>query len=108
MVSCSQIWKTYKGLIVLGNVHTAVVCTEDQRPAAEKLVETVQERSLQLEGTITGEHGVGLHLRDLLVKEVGETGVDLMRKVSLQSSSRHSSTYNDTADQVCSRSSQYS
>ena len=38
-------------------------------------------RAIQLEGTVTGEHGVGLVKRDYLNHEVGETTVDLMRKV---------------------------
>ena len=38
-------------------------------------------RAIELEGTVTGEHGVGLVKRDYLNHEVGETTVDLMRKV---------------------------
>jgi len=41
---------------------------------------------VQLEGTITGEHGIGLGLRDMLVEEVGENGVDMMQRVSCGSS----------------------
>ena len=36
-----------------------------------------------MEGTVTGEHGVGLIKRDYLKHELGETTVDAMRKVSL-------------------------
>ena len=35
-----------------------------------------------MEGTVTGEHGVGLVKRDYLIHEVGESTVDAMRKVS--------------------------
>jgi D-lactate dehydrogenase (cytochrome) len=38
-------------------------------------------RALRMEGTITGEHGIGLSLRDMLVEEIGNSGVDLSRKV---------------------------
>ncbi|KAF2659907.1 hypothetical protein K491DRAFT_590199 [Lophiostoma macrostomum CBS 122681] len=66
-----------------GNVHTAIVCPEEDKEAAEKLLEKVQRLALELDGTITGEHGVGLKLRDLLTEEVGQAGVDMMRKVKL-------------------------
>ena len=35
-----------------------------------------------MEGTVTGEHGVGLIKRDYLNHELGESTVDAMRKVS--------------------------
>jgi len=41
------------------------------------------ERAIELEGTVTGEHGVGLVKRDYLPHELGETTVDAMRKVCL-------------------------
>lgn len=66
-----------------GNVHTAIVCPASDKPKAEKLLTKIQKLALELEGTITGEHGVGLKLRDLLVEEVGQGGVDVIRKVKL-------------------------
>lgn len=50
---------------------------------AEKLLAKIHSLALELEGTITGEHGVGLKLRDLLAGEVGQEGVDAMRKIKL-------------------------
>ena len=41
------------------------------------------KRALELEGTSTGEHGVGLVKRDYLPHELGETTVDAMRKLKL-------------------------
>jgi hypothetical protein len=35
-----------------------------------------------MEGTVTGEHGVGLVKRDYLAHELGESTVDAMRRVS--------------------------
>lgn len=40
------------------------------------------KRAVEMEGTVTGEHGVGLIKRDYLEHEVGITTVDAMRKVS--------------------------
>lgn len=54
---------------------------DKERPIAEKFVHNMVNRAIQLEGTVTGEHGVGLVKRDYLNHEVGETTVDLMRKV---------------------------
>jgi D-lactate dehydrogenase (cytochrome) len=59
------------------------VCPKDAKEEAERLLAEVQKLALELDGTITGEHGVGLKLRDLLADEVGETGVDMMRKIKL-------------------------
>ncbi|KAF2193720.1 hypothetical protein K469DRAFT_550471 [Zopfia rhizophila CBS 207.26] len=64
-----------------GNVHTAIVCPKEDKEDAEKLLAKVQRLALKLEGTITGEHGVGLKLRDMLVEEVGQEGLDAMRKI---------------------------
>ena len=39
------------------------------------------KRAIAMEGTVTGEHGVGLVKRDYLNHELGETTVDAMRRV---------------------------
>jgi hypothetical protein len=41
------------------------------------------KRAVEMEGTVTGEHGVGLVKRDYLEHELGETTVDAMRRVGL-------------------------
>ncbi|ORY07683.1 hypothetical protein BCR34DRAFT_570521 [Clohesyomyces aquaticus] len=64
-----------------GNVHTAIVCPREDKRDAEKLLSQIQRLALELDGTITGEHGVGLKLRDLLIEEVGDEGVDMIRKI---------------------------
>lgn len=40
------------------------------------------KRAVEMEGTVTGEHGVGMIKRDYLAHEMGETTVDAMRKVN--------------------------
>ena len=52
---------------------------------AEKLLKRIRKRAIEMEGTVTGEHGIGLGLRDALIHEVGDAGVDMMRKVINQS-----------------------
>jgi D-lactate dehydrogenase (cytochrome) len=46
------------------------------------------KRAVDMEGTVTGEHGVGLVKRDYLSHELGETTVDAMRKVCSRPSSK--------------------
>ena len=47
------------------------------------------KRAVEMEGTVTGEHGVGLVKRDYLNHELGETAVDAMRKVSFPHITSH-------------------
>ena len=39
------------------------------------------QRALALEGTCTGEHGIGLHKMDFLLTETGHGAVDMMRTI---------------------------
>tara|TARA_R110002003_G_scaffold228_6_gene16623 strand:+ start:7799 stop:8011 length:213 start_codon:yes stop_codon:yes gene_type:complete len=39
------------------------------------------KRAIELEGTATGEHGVGLVKRDYLPHELGQSTVDAMRQL---------------------------
>jgi D-lactate dehydrogenase (cytochrome) len=34
-----------------------------------------------MQGTCTGEHGIGFHKKDFLLREAGEPAVDLMRQI---------------------------
>ena len=54
---------------------------DSQRKQAEELVHRMIKRAVEMEGTVTGEHGVGLGKRDYLEHELGLTTVDAMRKV---------------------------
>jgi len=65
-----------------GNLHANVLFDrEDQRQAADACVEELVRIALELGGTITGEHGVGLAKRDFLPWEQGEALVDLQRRL---------------------------
>jgi D-lactate dehydrogenase (cytochrome) len=48
---------------------------------AERLNRQLVSRALELQGTCTGEHGIGMHKVDFLVKEAGEGAVDIMRTI---------------------------
>jgi D-lactate dehydrogenase (cytochrome) len=64
-----------------GNVHTAVVCPASDYAAASAVLHEIAMLALRLEGTVTGEHGVGVKLRDALEEEVGVEGIAMMRGI---------------------------
>lgn len=67
-----------------GNFHFGyLVDPEDptERGRAEALNQALVARAIALEGTCTGEHGVGLHKMGFLVDEAGAGAVDLMRTI---------------------------
>ena len=67
-----------------GNFHFGYLLDPDkpeEREIAEELNHKLVTRALSLEGTCTGEHGVGLHKMDFLVTETGAGAVDMMRTI---------------------------
>ncbi|KAI9785950.1 MAG: D-lactate ferricytochrome c oxidoreductase [Geoglossum umbratile] len=64
-----------------GNFHSILLFNEKERKAAEEVVHRMVKRAIEMEGTVTGEHGVGLIKRDYLQQELGESTVDAMRKI---------------------------
>lgn len=66
-----------------GNAHSFIVYSREQHQLVEDLVHNMIRRALRYEGTCTGEHGVGLGKRDFLLEEIGDTPVDLMRRIKL-------------------------
>ena len=65
-----------------GNFHTLLLFPEDKRHVAEGIVHRMVDKAIEMKGTATGEHGVGLVKRDYLEKELGKETVDAMRSVS--------------------------
>ena len=65
-----------------GNFHFGYLIDPDsaeERAKAEELNHKLVTRALQLGGTCTGEHGVGLHKMGFLIDETGAGAVDMMR-----------------------------
>jgi D-lactate dehydrogenase (cytochrome) len=48
---------------------------------AEELSTRLVRRAIAMDGTCTGEHGVGLRKQAYLLEECGPDGVDLMRRI---------------------------
>ncbi|HVO87729.1 MAG TPA: FAD-linked oxidase C-terminal domain-containing protein [Casimicrobiaceae bacterium] len=64
-----------------GNFHLVVLFDpKTERHLAEELAQRVSERAIAMGGTCTGEHGVGVHKLDALVREHGEA-VELMKAI---------------------------
>ncbi len=67
-----------------GNFHFGYLIDPNipqERETAEALNHKLVARALQLGGTCTGEHGVGLHKMDFLLTEAGSGAVDMMRTI---------------------------
>lgn len=64
-----------------GNCHFLVLYNKKDYGKAQEVVERMVDRALKFEGTCTGEHGVGVGKRKFLPRELGQTSVDLMRKI---------------------------
>jgi glycolate oxidase len=65
-----------------GNLHPNYMTDErdkEQFGRAERTVFEVEEAAIELGGTITGEHGVGLYKKRLLEKMVGSPSMQMMR-----------------------------
>ena len=67
-----------------GNTHPVVVFDAqdpEQTERARASFDAIMALGLELGGTITGEHGVGLLKRDWLARELGPLGLELQRRV---------------------------
>jgi D-lactate dehydrogenase (cytochrome) len=67
-----------------GNFHLAYLVKDGdaaERATAERLSMQMVQRAIALEGTCTGEHGIGLHKMGFLLDEAGAGAVALMRDI---------------------------
>lgn len=67
-----------------GNFHVQMLVdgsssTEIER--AEAINARLVGRALAMDGTCTGEHGIGLHKQDFLIDELGDASVNVMRQL---------------------------
>ncbi len=67
-----------------GNFHFGYLIdpnNAEECATAERLSHTLVQRAIRLQGTCTGEHGIGLHKMGYLVEEAGEGAVQMMRTI---------------------------
>ena len=69
-----------------GNFHLSYLLDPNDAartsPTVERLNVQMVQRALRLEGTCTGEHGIGLHKMGYLLDEAGAGAVTMMRASS--------------------------
>ncbi|MDX1399698.1 MAG: FAD-linked oxidase C-terminal domain-containing protein, partial [Oceanospirillum sp.] len=68
-----------------GNFHVLILLDEndaEQQARGKALSKAIVAKALELEGTCTGEHGIGYGKKGYLLEEHGEA-VDLMRNLKL-------------------------
>ncbi|HYA58955.1 MAG TPA: FAD-linked oxidase C-terminal domain-containing protein [Burkholderiaceae bacterium] len=67
-----------------GNFHVQMLIdpnSQVEREEAEACNERLVQRALSMDGTCSGEHGVGLHKIDFLVAEHGPEAIELMTRI---------------------------
>jgi glycolate oxidase len=84
-----EISKKYGFPIVLighagdGNIHPSVFTNSREKEELDRLQDTLTaifEAALELGGTLSGEHGIGLEKKRLLAKALDPRAIDIMRK----------------------------
>jgi glycolate oxidase len=65
-----------------GNLHVNLLFgSEEERARSHSAVEQVLQAAIDLGGTITGEHGVGLAKREFLAREQSREVIELQRRL---------------------------
>ena len=67
-----------------GNFHESIMYdgnNAEEKAAVKRSIEKMVDLALEMEGTCTGEHGVGLGKKESLTKELGEDTLDVMRGI---------------------------
>ncbi|VEU19306.1 DEKNAAC100690 [Brettanomyces naardenensis] len=65
-----------------GNLHVLVIYEPEQIETAHRLINELSRDAIELDGTVSGEHGIGVSdKRELLVEELGENTIGTMRSI---------------------------
>ena len=68
-----------------GNIHVNLLPRDDaQRKRAEQALVDVFDTVIKLDGTLSGEHGIGLAKRDFLSRALDPVALELMRRIKRQ------------------------
>ncbi|KAL7925130.1 hypothetical protein ACQKWADRAFT_285132 [Trichoderma austrokoningii] len=62
-----------------GNFHQGMFYRPDEREKAMDCVYTMMNRAVEMEGTVTGEHGIGIGKKNGLIKELGLPTIGVMK-----------------------------
>ncbi|KAG2193186.1 hypothetical protein INT47_002878 [Mucor saturninus] len=69
-----------------GNFHVFILFEKDKEEEyqeAKRLNKNLLERAIRMEGSITGEHGVGIGKKNFMVQELGQNTVDMMKTIKI-------------------------
>ncbi|KAJ3781534.1 D-lactate dehydrogenase cytochrome oxidoreductase [Lentinula aff. detonsa] len=81
-LSAAGLRSTIVGHVGDGNFHALILFeNDDELPKVNDAVHRLVHRALDLDGTCTGEHGVGIGKKQYLSEELGEGTVELMRSI---------------------------
>jgi len=67
-----------------GNLHPNILCDkrdQEEMKRAELAVEELFEAAVELGGTLSGEHGIGTMKAPFMEMEVGEIGINMMKRI---------------------------
>ncbi|UOF91985.1 FAD-binding protein [Fodinisporobacter ferrooxydans] len=67
-----------------GNLHPNILCdmrNQEEMQRVEQAVSEIFQAALELGGTLSGEHGIGTMKAPFLSWEVGEVGIDMMKRI---------------------------
>ncbi|PYH94027.1 D-lactate dehydrogenase [Aspergillus ellipticus CBS 707.79] len=76
------LFSTVLGHVGDGNFHQAVMYdpkSPEQYQAVKSCVSRMMQRALEMEGTVSGEHGIGIGKKGYLEEELGATTMQMMR-----------------------------
>lgn len=82
MMESSNLLATAAGHAGDGNLHVLVIYEPEQIDDAHKAINFMSSLAVELDGTVSGEHGIGVsEKRELLEKELGIETIDVMRSI---------------------------
>ncbi|MDY7509052.1 FAD-binding oxidoreductase [Ralstonia wenshanensis] len=92
LASALQLPAPIVGHVGDGNFHVALLIDPnkpEELEEAERINQRIVARAIAMDGTCTGEHGVGLHKMDFLIAEHGNDAIDVMRSVKQALDPKH-------------------
>jgi D-lactate dehydrogenase (cytochrome) len=79
----NKIFGSALGHVGDGNFHASIMYTDQDKEQVKKVAKNIVYNGLALEGTCTGEHGVGAGKLDYLADELGADAIGIMRTIKL-------------------------
>ena len=67
-----------------GNLHPQILTDsrdKEEMKRVEKAIDEISIKAVELGGTLTGEHGIGIAKREILPFELGETAMEITRNI---------------------------